>query len=318
MMLYPSLRLAVLSSVAVCGATAVAHAPGFQARYRHCSPFQTQRLVGAACEAEEDCKRVPQQVLNCCDRCAFTAHPFKWFLQRVCSLVPGGPCERVSVLAEAWSPQAWVNMESDVADEPESLHQHLHSYHNMLPDVQCASADHCSLFPVDCAFVFSDPHINNFVANLFVAIHQATARSPHIPQVNLDRFDLFHAHLFLTKQHTLGLLFHAKEFPQESKSFPYNLGYCQRSSNLEEANMDWRNFLWHQGGLAGLDLSEDSELLDCLVPDWLRPIRTTYEGDFGTPLGDFYFFPEHLVGAQNASDPALPGLVLFFPRSAPT
>lgn len=50
-----------------------------------------------------------------------------------------------------------------------------------------------------------------------------------------------------------------------------------------------------QGGLAALDLSEKSELLDCLVPIWLRPVRTTYEGDFGTPLGDFYFFPSDLV-----------------------
>lgn len=50
-----------------------------------------------------------------------------------------------------------------------------------------------------------------------------------------------------------------------------------------------------QGALAALDLSEQSELLDCLVPEWLRPLRTTYEGDFGTPLGDFYFFPNELL-----------------------
>ena len=50
-----------------------------------------------------------------------------------------------------------------------------------------------------------------------------------------------------------------------------------------------------QGALAALDLSEESELLGCLVPDWLRPLRTTYEGDFGTPLGDFYFFPSKLL-----------------------
>jgi len=41
-----------------------------------------------------------------------------------------------------------------------------------------------------------------------------------------------------------------------------------------------------------LDLREESPLLPALVHPGLRPLRTTYEGDFGQPLGDIYFFPD--------------------------
>lgn len=69
-------------------------------------------------------------------------------------------------------------------------------------------------------------------------------------QVNLTRFDLFHAHVFYVQhERQLGLLFHAKEFPAfDNDRFPYNLGYCQWESPLEftEAGMDWRNMLWYK------------------------------------------------------------------------
>jgi hypothetical protein len=67
-------------------------------------------------------------------------------------------------------------------------------------------------------------------------------------QVELDRFDLFHAHLFLTAENSIGLLFHAKEFPAECNEFPYNLGFCQRSSPMtfDQSAMDWRNYLYYK------------------------------------------------------------------------
>lgn len=46
-----------------------------------------------------------------------------------------------------------------------------------------------------------------------------------------------------------------------------------------------------QGSLVALDLGEKSPLLPALVHPGLWPLRTTYEGDFGEPLGDVYFFP---------------------------
>jgi hypothetical protein len=67
-----------------------------------------------------------------------------------------------------------------------------------------------------------------------------------ILQVELDRYDLFHAHFFLSHEGTMGLLFHAKEYPAQCKEFPYFLGFCQENSNLtySEDGMAWRNYLW--------------------------------------------------------------------------
>ena len=68
-------------------------------------------------------------------------------------------------------------------------------------------------------------------------------------QVDLNRFDLFHAHLFCTQNHLLGMLFHAKEYPAfDKENFPINLGYCQQNSILEynEQAMNMRNLIWFQ------------------------------------------------------------------------
>ncbi len=67
----------------------------------------------------------------------------------------------------------------------------------------------------------------------------------------LDRFDLFHAHMFLShampgRPRELGLLFHAKEYPRQSPEFPVNLGFCQLNSTLsfDQRAMDLRNLLF--------------------------------------------------------------------------
>ena len=72
-----------------------------------------------------------------------------------------------------------------------------------------------------------------------------------MPQVALDRFDLFHAHLFLrhgASGGSLGLLFHAAEYPALCPAFPYDLGYCQANSTLEYAEraMDLRNLIYYE------------------------------------------------------------------------
>lgn len=71
----------------------------------------------------------------------------------------------------------------------------------------------------------------------------------HCLQVNLSRWDLFHAHAFRSwRDGKLGLLFHAKEYPQECEAFPYNLGFCQRGSSLkyDTPGMDFRNLLFYE------------------------------------------------------------------------
>lgn len=54
-----------------------------------------------------------------------------------------------------------------------------------------------------------------------------------------------------------------------------------------------------QNTLWALDLSEMSPLLPALVHPALLPLRTTYEGNFGTPVLDVYFFP------AGVSDPGI-------------
>ena len=79
------------------------------------------------------------------------------------------------------------------------------------------------------------------------------------PQVALNRFDLFHAHLFLPHgsggggSAALGLLFHAAEYPARCAAFPYHLGYCQANSTLEykEKAMDLRNIVYYQARASG-------------------------------------------------------------------
>ena len=161
------------------------------------------------------------------------------------------------------------------------IHKYLVRYDGKLPDVQGAASDRCDLFPTSRAFVFQDEGTNSFLADLFDAVATDSKRQPRIPDVELTRYDLFHAHLFQASNDSghLGLLFHAKEFPELCKEFPYNLGYCQRSSEVQvgSTGMDWRNFLWYRSRLAVLDLSAGSRLLQCLVPEYLEPLRTTYE-----------------------------------------
>lgn len=68
-------------------------------------------------------------------------------------------------------------------------------------------------------------------------------------QVGLERFDLFHAHLFQPYDgEGLGLLFHAAEYPAISTEFPVNLGYCQINSTVqyEQWSMDHRNIIYYE------------------------------------------------------------------------
>ena len=65
----------------------------------------------------------------------------------------------------------------------------------------------------------------------------------------MSRWDLFHAHAFRSwRDGKLGLLFHAKEYPQECSAFPYNLGYCQQGSPMayDTHGMDFRNLLFYE------------------------------------------------------------------------
>jgi hypothetical protein len=114
------------------------------------------------------------------------------------------------------------------------------------------------------------------------------------PQVHLNRFDLFHAHLFEAHDaREVGLLFHASEYPaMERARFPTNLGYCQVGSSLrwEERAMDLRNLVWLRGSLYTLDVGVESVLYGALLMDGLQDVRTVMESDFGERVCDVNYF----------------------------
>jgi len=127
-----------------------------------------------------------------------------------------------------------------------------------------------------------------------------------LPPVQLNRFDLFHAHLFLEHETgEIGLLFHAQEYPAFSEEdFPYCLGFCQEGSSVTYCpeRMSQRNVLWWDGHLHALDLSPARPLHHLL----LDPVHggdiffTLDEALFGTRVLDVCYFqslhtyrPEH-------------------------
>lgn len=81
------------------------------------------------------------------------------------------------------------------------------------------------------------------------SVSNLTAQLLFFLQVHLSRWDLFHAHAFRSwRDGKLGLLFHAKEYPQHCEAFPYNLGFCQRGSSLQydPRGMNFRNLLFYE------------------------------------------------------------------------
>ncbi|CAD7703135.1 unnamed protein product [Ostreobium quekettii] len=122
-----------------------------------------------------------------------------------------------------------------------------------------------------------------------------------ILQVNLSRFDLHEGHLFVEDTSgECGMLFRARAYPKfDNDTFPVNLGFCQEGSDVEfdQHSMDLRNFLWFQGNLAVLDLSEGSPLQDLLLQadNETRLLRTTFEEDWGTAVATINYF-EQLEG----------------------
>jgi hypothetical protein len=149
--------------------------------------------------------------------------------------------------------------------------------------------------------------------------------APPPPPIELSRHDLFHAHLFASSfsssdsppsAASLGLLFHAAEYPKQTKAqeeeeqqgeggrrprqeanppppdasssfpFPYDLGKCQRDSELEATRdvLDWRSLLYFGGELASFSVARGGPLRPLLRPG-TAPLRTVYEEDLALAAG---------------------------------
>lgn len=106
-------------------------------------------------------------------------------------------------------------------------------------------------------------------------------------QISLS--DLHHGHLWYDQAtRRAGLLLHAREYPLQNEKFPYELGYCQKISDLSLSctdEMRRRNVVWVLGDRELHLLNPDGLILPELVG-----IYTVDEGVFGRRLADLYYF----------------------------
>ncbi|KAK3029987.1 hypothetical protein RJ639_038086 [Escallonia herrerae] len=170
----------------------------------------------------------------------------------------------------------------------------------LVPDIEGSNKSRCELTRIPYGRHFINEELNSYLKLLFEII---AARGPNVGlDVSLSRYDLFHGHIFLaTDSGRLGILFHAKEYPAYDKEvFPYNMGYCQRGSNvMYDDSMNLRNILWlaplpnkstqawlAPGVLVVLDARPRGIIYTDLIPDYVDYARTLYEDDFGDVVAD--------------------------------
>ena len=171
----------------------------------------------------------------------------------------------------------------------------------------------CHLAPRPTGVRFADPAVDAYLRSLFTAL-PGLRRAAGLPPVALNRWDLFHAHLFwaasaapaasakaaaaaarrggsrrgggggaATPGH-LGLLFHCAEYPARSPpAFDVDLGWCQRGSPLawDAASADARNVVALGGRVATLACAPGGALGVGLIWPALREVRTLVEADLG-------------------------------------
>lgn len=169
-----------------------------------------------------------------------------------------------------------------------------------VPDIEGSKENRCKLTRTPYGWRFISEELNSYLEFLFEII---AVRGPNVGlNVSLNRYDFFHGHIFLaTDSGRLGILFHAKEYPAYDKEvFPYNMGYCQKGSNVTyDDSMNLRNILWlaplpststkvwlAPGVLVVLDARPDGIIYRDLIPEYVNFARTLYEEDFGDVVAD--------------------------------
>lgn len=117
-----------------------------------------------------------------------------------------------------------------------------------VPHIVSTAACRCSLTGTVSAQRFRNKALNQFFADLFLALPKAITTA-HLPETTLSMYDLHHAHVFCNQTHGLGLLFHSKEYIVTKSGGDVdvgNLGNCQIGTPLEfeREAMAWRNTIW--------------------------------------------------------------------------
>ncbi|XP_057817839.1 uncharacterized protein LOC131030902 isoform X1 [Cryptomeria japonica] len=206
-----------------------------------------------------------------------------------------------------WPPSPVMDIARSAVEwgaDPAVIHRALNSTHYQVPDVEDCLEHKCQLTKTTFGRRFLNKDLNLYMSFLFETI---AALSPSAGlNISLNRYDLFHGHLFLASNTgRLGILFHAKEYPAYNKeSFPVHLGYCQTGSNLPyDYSMNLRNILWlaplpdcsnkkcstqwlAPGALVVLDAHPGGIIYEDLVGEWVQEFRTIYEDDFGDVILD--------------------------------
>ncbi|RDY05131.1 ATP-dependent Clp protease proteolytic subunit-related protein 3, chloroplastic [Mucuna pruriens] len=197
-----------------------------------------------------------------------------------------------------WPPEPVLELARlavDSGGDPAAIHRLLDPTIIPVPDVEGSKQHRCQLTRTPYGRRFICEELNLYLQFLFELI---VDRGPSVGlDVTLSRFDLFHGHLFLALDSgRLGILFHAKEYPAYDKQvFPYNMGFCQRGSNVTyDDSMNLRNILWlaplpgdsdeswvAPGVLVVLDARPDGIIYRDLIPDYVQFARTIYEDDLG-------------------------------------
>lgn len=183
----------------------------------------------------------------------------------------------------------------DSGGDPAAIQRALDPTILPVPDIEGSKKNRCELTRTPYGRQFINEELNSYLAFLFELI---ATRGPIVGlDVSLNRYDLFHGHVFLaTDTGRLGILFHAKEYPAyDKKVFPCFMGYCQKGSALKyDESMNLRNILWlaplpststkawlAPGVLVVLDARPGGIIYRDLVPEYVNFARTLYEDDFG-------------------------------------
>ncbi|ESR46651.1 hypothetical protein CICLE_v10001711mg [Citrus x clementina] len=202
-----------------------------------------------------------------------------------------------------WPPEPVLELARlavDSGGDPDAIYRALDPTMFPVPDVEGSKENKCELTRTPYGRRFISEDLNSYLRYLFDLI---VARGPSVGlDVSLNRYDLFHGHLFLAVETgRLGILFHAREYPAYDKEkFPYNLGYCHKGSNVTyDDSMNLRNILWlaplpsnstkdwlAPGVLVVLDARPDGIIYRDLVPEYVKFVRTIYEDEFGDIVAD--------------------------------
>ncbi|MFC4158984.1 hypothetical protein [Chitinimonas lacunae] len=186
------------------------------------------------------------------------------------------------------------------------------------------------------AWQFKNAALQGYFPQLFETIRSGMARRGH--QVSLGKNDLFHGHIFAFERdgvRDFGILFHAKEYPNDPDFVEQNGGKGTDSDfSTRDRSYKLRNFLWlASASKVWLVRADKPALKPLITSEWLDPnsddplLRTLYQlqlravtlqdqyfAELGQPLGSINYFKSativQLTGQQPSRHP--PSDLLYF------